>query len=1326
MEYSILNKVTVRISNDNKSVGSGVVFNSGIETYIITAKHCIKDTDKSLKIDFYDSVNEIFISENFNVDNFDLLQSDNPKIDIVLIRIKNKKIEQWKAIPEVKFANSVFDIQKNFVFRGFPKAYNNEKPVNINVELIDQNNNFFIIKPNDEIFDSSTVEHEENMQGLSGSGVFFTLQSDVYLIGIISKFIGEFLRFKAFDIAFIKSFIPKIKIYNKEEIPFESLNFELLQDFKRQLNESKKYIFDFKPKTALEELERIKIAVENSLLPYKEKETLNAEFYYLKGVAQIALENSSNEPLEFFIKAYNINSDNIEYQERAAQAFYKFKNEEKAFELSEKVLQKDDYNARIWSLKLRLSPNTEDIPEPVKKKPRFIYNKFISLFDNKEIASITDLQEHFGHIPDTIPTPKLEDINFENYQYYLFTAIYFLNSENEKIRILKYKNEIPIISEREKKGVEIINVIYSKFAQTEIEDTNLFQQAKFYHELAKYKNNPTKRQASRLADLFIDEKLISQTLMKVFDIVFALLDHELYDDAIQIIDKSEFEKYDINFILIKATTLQKLEKEENAKECFIKYLHKIKEGQNELDEVAFQNLMLTIEQLQKHEYDDNEIYTCLQNKTFEKKYLKDLIEGFAFKLNLEKRGFCKEKAETVFTYWKQLTLSHQVALISIYAGIGDLDKAIELFRQIIDIKDTIHLSQYINLLWYSGKHREELLERLEFWRNNYQPRLDYLKWEISINQIIDNYPRIEEICKLGLTKFIENNELKLHLIDVLHKQNKTDELAPLLDDSIYELSSKTDEVFYLAAICIYAKKYDLSLELAYRELKKYPENPEIKMSYWGITNKIESFKTFETIDVVELNTIVETEINNEKHYYDVMQDGFNSNPIVKAIFKKRIGETIEIKSNFQECELKIVGIYNKYIGEVRKILLDVEKPFANGLPLKSVSIPKDDNDDFNIDEFNSKLREQFGNEGLIRKIENERVIEEYKNKEIGISQLCNYIFQGNYFDCYDAITSDINFGIIVQPLIKHPNYKINHDTSFVLDFSAILLFHELSESIDFTKFKFYISQSTKDIIVHEVYNLETDRSGNFSMSILPDKVVPFFYPENHIANRLKKVRDILHWVERFCKMDYIFNFINEDRIIEGMNKKLTEKYFINTMLISTKPNRFLISDDLMVNNLQAVPTISTEFFFKLHNDKLWEIAKSEMIELNYVGLTLTAETLYNSFEKGRFIIKNKRNSLQNALKSLQGSNNPNVENINESIRFIKDLFSIKIDLPLRVSLTKQVFIAILKEPYFDKTKSNLKVIYGTIESELHLLGDAPKVVKECLNSVIRDLSMKFV
>ena len=136
---------------------------------------------------------------------------------------------------------------------------------------------------------------------------------------------------------------------------------------------------------------------------------------------------------------------------------------------------------------------------------------------------------------------------------------------------------------------------------------------------------------------------------------------------------------------------------------------------------------------------------------------------------------------------------------------------------------------------------------------------------------------------------------------------------------------------------------------------------------------------------------------------------------------------------------------------------------------------------------------------------------------------------------------------------------------------------------------------------------------------------------------------------------------------------------------------------------------------------MWEMVKLKMIEMNYKGITLTSHTLIQVFEKSRVITSSNRHLLPNALKSLQGSHNPDDNNVTESILFIKYLFAINLDHAQRKAITKLVFVAILQEPYFDISRTQLRVIHEMIDKELFLLGNASLIVKNCLKDALKDL-----
>ncbi len=174
-------------------------------------------------------------------------------------------------------------------------------------------------------------------------------------------------------------------------------------------------------------------------------------------------------------------------------------------------------------------------------------------------------------------------------------------------------------------------------------------------------------------------------------------------------------------------------------------------------------------------------------------------------------------------------------------------------------------------------------------------------------------------------------------------------------------------------------------------------------------------------------------------------------------------------------------------------------------------------------------------------------------------------------------------------------------------------------------------------------------------------------------------------------------------------------------MIANKPNRFLVTDDIFYYKNPIIPMITSELLFKSIDSQLWEIAKEKMIQLNYKGLTLTKSTLCVIFEKSRVITKSNTFLFSNALKSLQGSYNPNKANVDEAIKFIKYIYSIPLDKRQRVAITKQVFIAILNEHYFDLTLQNLSMIYSKIDVLLNLLGEGPNIVKRCFKEVWIDL-----
>ncbi|MFN8353194.1 MAG: trypsin-like serine protease [Spirosomataceae bacterium] len=1312
MDYSILHKISVRLSIENQPVGSGVILNNNNDLFLITARHCLQPNPTEFNIDFYDSDEKVFRThtKQFPAPN-EVYMSDSYQNDYLMIKL-NREDVAWE-IPEIKLALNITKLDE-FKFKGFPMGHQGKFPSNIDVKTTDRTNKNFQLKLLNETFDNSECGFVDIVKGCSGSAVFLFVNEEIFLVGIILKYTERIVRFWATDISFIKDFVPEIKVYNENEIIVESVNIELIADFRRQLNESEEYIFKFKPLTALSEIEEIQKAIESCQLPPKNKKILLAECTYLKAIALIHLERQTEDASELLIKAYNSQPDNFKYQERAASGYYHLNNRQKALELVEKVLQEDELNPRAWALKETLSSTKIEVPNSVLKKPRFIYNRFVHSINGKKITEFQDVNKVYKG-SELIPVPQT--IELESYQYYIFLGIYFLHGDNyEGITIRKKtkQNETEFISEKIQRGVEILKKVVDTLSKTEMVDTILFNQAQYYYDYAKYKVKPEKRLALELLYKYSENDLISLQLMKVFDIVLALSEQNLHEEVIALIEKSKIEQYDPVFYILRAQSLQGLEQNQEANSYFEKYLTEVKN----IDWVNTQNVLLAITMLLNAGFDTSTIHSTLPNKFYSEEYFFDLIEVFLFKQDKEKRDFCREKIERLLDNWNTFQPHYRLGIILSMYFIGEYERAKVLLEPDLDKKTEQVYGLYIQILLRLPKYNTELLKKLEFWRLHFTPNLDLLFHELNLYISLANYPKIEALCIYGLEKFKENTRLKFILIEVLYRQRK--KVETFLDERLLDEKYSANDTLYLSRVCITNNKVEIGLEMAYRLLRTSPENLTIKQNYWGICLLAERYQETVFPEYVELNTYVELEINGELSIHSVNSDSLETNPIIQCVFKKSKLEVVELTTSFQaNTPIRIVAIYDKYIGELRKIFNEATRPLASGLPLRSIELPHD-NDILAITQL---FQVEFGSDGLQQKLKNEEIFAEYENQQIGFTDICLSIFDGNVLDCFDSLTQNPQLGINLIPFINQTPPHISNTTTFVLDITSICLFYKLANEIDFTGKKLAISQYTKDLIIYEIDRLKSEPEEKFSISILPDKVTPIFYPEHYNRNRIIEFEKILSWVEANCQIEYpeyALDLFSEDSVLlNGSANSLYQNYITNTLLITHQPNKILVTDDLFLLKQEIVPRTTSEVFLKIQSIDDWEKAKVKMVELNYKGLTLTKDTLVNVFNKSRILSRNKPNLFQYALKNLQGSHNPNRENVMQALEFIKYLFAENLELTIKESTTKQVFIAILSEPYFDIIQSNLELLNRIIDKKLELLGNAPTVVKECLNEVIR-------
>jgi len=185
----LLAQITVKIISpiNKETIGTGILINQeniGDKIYFVTASHCLfEDGDKftilrdSLEIEIHNFNTPITLipDESF-------LFKDVEK-DIAVIVFEKSKIDL--KIPEIKIIKESHS-QEKFIVKGFPRATKG-KEIDTIYPIWKQ------IEPKSRRFNLELKENytEYNFNGFSGSGIISSINNEIFLLGILTRFRPE-------------------------------------------------------------------------------------------------------------------------------------------------------------------------------------------------------------------------------------------------------------------------------------------------------------------------------------------------------------------------------------------------------------------------------------------------------------------------------------------------------------------------------------------------------------------------------------------------------------------------------------------------------------------------------------------------------------------------------------------------------------------------------------------------------------------------------------------------------------------------------------------------------------------------------------------------------------------------------------------------------------------------------------------------------------------------------------------------------------------------------------------------------------------------------
>ncbi len=1282
-----LNKLVVKITSKGIQ-GSGILFlpNSKSEmVYAITAKHCIYGDKFDNNATNADVKIEYLPKGNGNYGMYQLQDTDTimaKGYDIAVLRIPKEHIEIIIGeIPCLKLANLSTNEQK-CSFKGYPKAKGHTQARTIKDLTIiheDSTSAIFHIRTHDTL--SNEYEGAKELaKGYSGSAVFVGLENDIYLLGVVSEIEDWNNRFPCVKINHIAELIdikldfqtiPRIEntfSIEKEKNTGSTINIphaindikEVLPDiwYNKILEKVEKDLKNYNPQRALEYIEDIINSIEkNGNYDFK----LMARLKYLRGYCKS--EKGGQEGwIDDFLYAYAYEPKNIRYQEQALVARMWKKEYTKAEKLINEISKKDPYNITAWAAKYVIQDAVE-IPDLILEGGYELQFKGIAgnfLLKNQDYSKLESL------FNDEISRWENPNVTFENKNYWLLLINIQLGKiiHQQSFFIFAYiRSEIqnhPKLSQT----IQLLSKILEYFDKTEKRKSLMV----YYYILAygKFLLEPTIQNVTTLVAQFeqLDKKNKKDYLHLT---VAAFIQTSQFKEAIAFINQQKEVHHRFYYMQAYAySQLNRFEEAEKAGKVYFDNLEVFSIRETLQHFIAFLGDIVRNSSKKISYYDEYFKQGKFQGDfslkiaafaAFFEIYTTDQVVNLAKELST--REELKSYPEFCFLICavlrqrEQFLLSNTILKYKVNFNIYNQEYDLYIFNLYNARTDACHL---LELLENRRKKGVKPYDR------------DFIGMELSLLKVIPDYAQILEIMEIGLAQTENDTNFILNKIRALYELNKIKELQSFIQTkrAIFK-SFSLEDIQDVIPFVLTAGDYSLIGEVLHPfALDK--ENIEARNLYYKhflLTAK--DSKSLESLTNTTMNCFIEIENNKTTKFYRVNQNTAKKDKFIKYLLdnKFKVGELFEYDKKFYPKSYKIINIYNESIGlakEIHKSISDNEDP---SMPFKSFKIPETDI----VGSIDELIAEQLGTNDDLEKVDKRQqeldLIEKYKTGELSFSAMVKYCHHNPLQTYYELLSQHC---LKILPLPVYKNAIVSDKTHFILDFTTIPLFFELSKrfNISFRK-KFIISYFVVSRYKTILLNLEHSLANSDFYFMAPDNQNPAQY-----------VKELLDWIEQNCEIHLVREKLNE--IVKSVDKIRSNAdifdYLMDTYFLAIRENHVLISDDLAfaqveLHLLANRDLISSEKYLRHNFPDIYEPQILEhLLKFNYVGLTLSIPRVSEQLRK---YLNGEDNYYEKCLPNLVATNSMKPEIAVESLSLVRIIYTYGASWELKKQETQRLF-----------------------------------------------------
>lgn len=1024
------------------------------------------------------------------------------------------------------------------------------------------------------------------------------------------------------------------KIQNASKEP-SGFNF---QSSKNKIQES---LYQFNPETALRTLSIIE-----ETFPVNSK-IERAALAILKGMCYYETDKPK-EGEEEYLNAWKACPDNVDYKAKAMRVFVDRGQIDASQKLLEEILVEEPNNPDAWATKLFIEKCSFEegltrLPWQISSLPdRFRHLKVrLAGFYKGQFDKVLEIYKNDIENEQNIP----DQITFSNNGYWLtianlLTAQIALGYQLPPDGVHPSVQNHPLL----KRAVYIFEIVFKYLEHTE--KIKFLKHYNFWFIYAKYCLNGRKEDAdavlSALEDMKGEAGEVNQKLT-----AFALCQTGQYVKLNEFVDKKVPASPGATLAKGFACLLKK--DMDCAKVCFMYYFDKIEV----IDEYPFTILMTFLEEIIKDDKELNEYLLRLQNKI-----TNDTAKEYVL-LHLKWHAFDDdERKQNIDNIYSTLNPEEKTIYILIigqfYLKNQNFDEALAIFTRFTDFnKESTEHIRYIETLYESHKDDAELLERLQNWRRNgFLKRHDWFHREVQLLMLIPEWEQILEVAESGIEYFSSDHNFWLYKAWALEHIGDNN-VIQIFFEKLKVASLNLHWAISFSEVAFRAGRTMDAIGLLF-PFALVPANKTARQRYFAITSMTKNTEWVENFSVVTNNCWVLLESDGTKYWEYIKPDERMDDWRLQLIGKHQ-DDTVEYRvTDFAPVKrYQISRIFGQYLGLHIQIMNEVSEGNTPGLGFQSVNLPKDD-----MPALKQTLIDLMGEQTEQSEKEFKRLFDDYHNQRTTFTQVARY-YEDDPVNAYYALTNSSEHGLWIIPKrmmgITENVLKGLH-SSFVLDFSAFLLFWELTEHLNLRfEQQFLISPFLVELLQSNLNKIHIQKPPEMKLRVTEDIFQTAVYPENYQERQIEFYQQLLNWIDQNC---IIHRNRNKLKLIgelfknaPGTYQKFIQdhwmEYCLDSALIANRAEakNILIADDTAFTSTfkQGINVISSEFFLQTYFPDDYESKILPfLLKKKYFNLTISIAFLEREYKK---YLEETDNCYYEAIDNIKGNTNVLIDHV---------------------------------------------------------------------------------